>query len=81
MASNAMSTLPGNPSSDPDEELFGVPKHDILDLGDAQTVAVWTRSLEISEDDLRRAVDAVGPAIGPLYDHIKRSRRGSGAER
>lgn len=49
---------------------------DHFDLADRKTVALWTQSLGITEDELRRAVEAAGTEVGHLYDHIKRFKQG-----
>jgi hypothetical protein len=50
---------------------------DKFDLEDQSEVEVWTRSLGITEDELRRAVQAAGTEVGPLYDHIQRMKAAS----
>lgn len=51
-----------------------IPGRDVVDLGDAGDIELWTRSLGISREDLERAVAAVGPAAGDVYDFIARDR-------
>jgi hypothetical protein len=50
---------------------------DHFNLEDPSAVEVWTRSLGITEADLRRAVQAVGTEVGALYDHIQRMKAAS----
>ena len=48
---------------------------DHFDLEDQSSIDTWTRSLGITEDELRQAVAAAGTEVGPLYDHIQRVKR------
>ncbi len=47
---------------------------DVVDLNDDQEIGIWTRSLGVSREDLERAVAAVGPSAGDVYDFIARDR-------
>ena len=51
------------------------PDADSISLDDANVVETWTRSLGVTEEDLHRAVAAVGPATGAVYDYLNRNRR------
>jgi hypothetical protein len=48
---------------------------DRIDLTNQAVVEVWTRSLGITPDELRRAVQAVGSEVGPVYDYVKRAKQ------
>jgi hypothetical protein len=50
------------------------PSEDVVHLDDEREVANWTKSLGISREDLERAVAAVGPSTGAVYDYIGRNR-------
>ena len=49
---------------------------DRFNLEDRSTVEIWTQSLGITEEELRRAVEAAGTEVGNLYDHIQRFKQG-----
>lgn len=51
------------------------PDADAIHLDDARVVANWTQSFGITEEDLQRAVAAVGPSTGAVYDYLNRTRR------
>lgn len=51
------------------------PDADSIQLDDARVVASWTQSFGITEEDLQRAVAAVGSSTGAVYDYLNRSRR------
>ena len=46
-----------------------------IDLANAAMVDAWTRSLSITPQQLKSAVDEVGSEVGRLYDYIQRSRQ------
>ena len=49
-------------------------RHDVVDLANTEVIELWTRSLGISRSDLERAVEAVGPSAGDVYDFLARDR-------
>ena len=54
----------------------GSPDRDRIDLNDPDEVRNWTKSLNVSEEELQRAVQAVGNTAGKVYDYLGRSRNG-----
>ena len=50
---------------------------DHFNLEDRSAVETWTRSLGITEEELRLAVEAAGTEVGSLYDYIQRVRAAS----
>ena len=58
-----------NPSADLSQS-----GEDFVHLDNAEEVENWTTSLNITREDLARAVAAVGPSAGAVYDYIGRHR-------
>ena len=52
----------------------GPSRPDIVDLANDEDIELWTRSLRVSRADLERAVNAVGPSAGDVYDFLARDR-------
>jgi len=52
----------------------GSPDRDRIDLNDPDEVRNWTQSLNVSKEELQRAVEAVGNTPGKVYDFLGRSR-------
>ena len=62
-------TMDSRPTDD--NRLIG----DTVRLDDAQAVTTWIRCLGVTREDLEKAVQAVGPATGAVYDFLNRNRR------
>jgi len=52
----------------------GSPDRDRIDINDPDEVRNWTQSLGVTKEELQRAVDAVGPTPGKVYDYLGRNR-------
>jgi hypothetical protein len=52
-----------------------------IDVGQEQDLREWSRKLDVSEDQLREAVEAVGPVASDVEDHLKGSRATTNSER
>lgn len=50
---------------------------DFVDISKPGEAARWARSLGVSESELTRAVEMVGPSIGRVYDYLGRARNGT----
>ncbi|HUP97181.1 MAG TPA: DUF3606 domain-containing protein [Usitatibacter sp.] len=57
-----------------DKSNRGSPDRDRIDLSDPDEVRNWTKSLNVSKEQLRQAVEAVGNTAGKVYDFLGRSR-------
>jgi hypothetical protein len=57
-----------------DKSKPGSPDRDRIDLNDPDEVRNWTKSLNVSKEELQRAVDAVGNTPGKVYDYLGRNR-------
>lgn len=54
---------------------------DRIDLGDPASVAEWTRKLDVSVEQLKEAVGAVGDLGADVELHLKGARSTTNAER
>ena len=52
----------------------GSPDRDRIDMNDPDEVRNWTKSLNVSKEELQRAVEAVGNTPGKVYDYLGRAR-------
>lgn len=52
-----------------------------IDVGREQDLREWSRKLDVSEDQLKEAVEAVGPMASDVEDHLKGSRATTNSER
>jgi hypothetical protein len=56
-------------------------RRDVVDLANEEDIDVWTSSLGVSRADLERAIAAVGPSAGDVYDFIARDRMNGAARK
>lgn len=54
-----------------DKKSTGSPDRDRISLSEEYEVRDWTKSLGVSEDELREAVDAVGNSADKVRDYLK----------
>jgi hypothetical protein len=54
---------------------------DRIDVGDAHSLAQWARKLDVSEDQLREAVQAVGDRAADVEMHLKGARSTTNSDR
>lgn len=54
-----------------DRNSTGSPDRDRINLGEDYEIRNWTRSLGVSEDELREAVDAVGNSADKVREYLK----------
>jgi hypothetical protein len=47
-----------------------IPVHYKIEMGDAASVRYWCEKLRVPEDQLRRAVDQVGPDPDKVREHL-----------
>ena len=52
----------------------GSPDRDRIDMNDPDEIRNWTESLGVSKDELRRAVEAVGPVADKVREHLRSGR-------
>jgi hypothetical protein len=52
-----------------------------IDINREQDLRDWSRKLDVSEDQLKEAVEAVGPVASDVEDHLKGSRATTNSER
>jgi hypothetical protein len=52
-----------------------------IDITRQQDLSEWSRKLDVSEDQLKEAVKAVGPRASDVEDHLKGSRATTNSER
>ena len=52
-----------------------------IDVDNPQDLRQWARTLDASEDQIREAVQAVGPRASDVEDHLKGSRATTNSER
>jgi hypothetical protein len=52
------------------KDLRHSPDNKRIDLGDRNEVRNWTKSLNVTEDELRRAVERVGTAAEKVREHL-----------
>ena len=57
-----------------DKTKRGSPDRDRIDMNDPDEVRNWTKSLNVSKEELQRAVEAVGNTAGKVYDFLGRER-------
>ncbi len=55
-----------------DKTNIGSPDRDRISLGEDYEIRNWTRSLGVSEAELREAVDAVGNSVDAVRAYLKR---------
>jgi hypothetical protein len=48
----------------------GAPDNLRIDVNDRNEIRNWTQSLGVSEDELRQAVEAVGPVAARVREHL-----------
>ena len=56
-----------------DKNSIGSPDRDRISLSEDYEVRDWTKSLGVSEDELREAVDAVGNHADKVREYLKRN--------
>ena len=56
-------------------DVAGSPTPELIDLRDPRERAYWAHVLSISEDELKRIVDRVGPRAVDVRHHATRARR------
>lgn len=54
-----------------DKNSTGSPDRDRISLSEDYEVRDWTKSLGVSEDELREAVDAVGNSADKVREYLK----------
>lgn len=54
-----------------DRNSIGSPDRDRISLNEDYEIRDWTKSLGVSEDELREAVDAVGNSADKVRDYLK----------
>ena len=54
-----------------DKNSIGSPDRDRISLSEDYEVRDWTKSLGVSEDELREAVDAVGNSADKVSEYLK----------
>ena len=54
-----------------DKTNIGSPDRDRISLGEDYEIRNWTRSLGVSEAELREAVDAVGNSVDAIRAYLK----------
>ena len=54
-----------------DKNSIGSPDRDRISLNEDYEIRDWTKSLGVSEDELREAVDAVGNSADKVRDYLK----------
>ena len=52
-----------------------------IDIDNPQDLRQWARTLDASEDQIREAVQAVGPRASDVEDHLMGSRATTNSER
>lgn len=52
-----------------------------IDIDREEDLREWSRKLDVSEDQLKEAVQAVGPVASDVEDHLKGSRATTNSER
>lgn len=57
-----------------DKRQSGSPDRDRISLSEDYEVRYWTQALGVSADDLRAAVDAVGPVAEDVRNHLAQRR-------
>lgn len=57
-----------------DKRQSGSPDPDRISLSEDYEVRYWTQALGVSADDLRAAVDAVGPMAEDVRNHLAQRR-------
>ena len=54
-----------------DKNSTGSPDRDRISLSEDYEVRDWMKSLDVSEDELRKAVDAVGNSADKVREYLK----------
>lgn len=54
-----------------DDTNIGSPDRDRISLGEDYEIESWTKSLGVSESELREAVDAVGNSADKVHEYLK----------
>ncbi|WP_432769986.1 MAG: DUF3606 domain-containing protein [Sphingopyxis sp.] len=54
-----------------DKNTSGLPDRNRISLSEDYEVRDWTKSLGVTEDELRAAIDAVGNNADKVRDHLK----------
>ncbi|PBJ84345.1 DUF3606 domain-containing protein [Lysobacteraceae bacterium NML93-0399] len=57
-----------------DKRQTGSPDRDRISLSEDYEVQYWTQALGVSADELRAAVDAVGPVAEDVRNHLAQRR-------
>jgi hypothetical protein len=52
-----------------------------IDAAQPEALREWARKLDVTEDQLKEAVAAVGPLASDVEDHLKGSRATTNSER
>lgn len=63
--------MPPSPGVEPDR----------IDLQDEQALAQWAKKLDATPEQLREAVEAVGPRVADVEMHLKGARSTSNSDR
>jgi hypothetical protein len=56
------------------KDLRQSPDNRRIDLNDRNELRNWTKSLNVSEDQLRRAVETVGSSADKVREHLRSTR-------
>jgi hypothetical protein len=59
----------------------GNPQSQNIDISNEQDLKEWSRKLDVSESQLKEAVQAVGGRAADVEDHLKGSRATTNSER
>ena len=65
----------------PDDSIASRGEAQRIDITRQQDLREWSRKLDVSEDQLKEAVKAVGPRASDVEDHLKGSRATTNSER
>jgi len=53
------------------KDLRGSPDNSRIDVNDRNEVRNWMKSLNVTEDELRRAVEKVGTSAAKVREHLR----------
>ena len=65
----------------PDDSIASRGEAQRIDITRQQDLREWSRKLDVSEDQLKEAVKAVGSRASDVEDHLKGSRATTNSER
>ena len=57
-----------------DKAKRGSPDRDRIDINDPDEIRNWTQSLGVSKDELKKAVEAVGPQAARVREYLGSAR-------